>query len=669
MAAELRGTASHLGALGWRKSSALGRQLREKTLLEWAEIALPCTGWLVRYAPRRDLLADAIAGATVGIMAIPQSISYAFLAGLPTEFGLYSCLVPVFMYGLFGGSPHLAVGPVAIVSLLLAEGLGHMYPEVRGIADPNAPGTPALEAAQTKYNTAAIQASMLVGAMELGLGLLRMGFITNFLSHSVILGFTHGSAILIGVSQLKYVFGVQPAPSGSPIYSTLGALVDALDQFNWRVFVMSISWITLLLVMKFLGKRFRRLRWMRPLGPLTVTVLSISITYGAGLEDMVDVVGKFPSGLPGETFSRWTPLDGDNVGGLITTAILCAVVGLMESISIARALAAKHKYDIYANQELRALGIANLMGGGFNAYPATGSFSRSAVSSDTGAATPLAGLVTGITVIITLLFITAPFSYMPKSALAAIIISGVQGLLDFWEAFFLFKINKMDFLVWLVSFTCTLFLGAEYGLGIAVGLALLHVIYESAFPNVPALGRLPGTTVYRNVKQYPQAIRAPQVMIMRVDAPMYFANCSHIRDRVLGQVRAAAPGARFFIMEMSPVSRIDATAVHMMRDLRTLLKDRGVTLILSNPSSAVIRGLEKAKALEEIGAANLFVRVHDAALHCLHEIAAEGGEGTASPQEYLARYTDDILGGSSPGDPESTPRGSPQGGELGDGQV
>ena len=185
----------------------------------------------------------------------------------------------------------------------------------------------------------------------------------------------------------------------------------------------------------------------------------------------------------------------------------------------------------------------------------------------------------------------------------------------------------------------------------------------------PGLGRLPGTTVYRNVKQYPQAIRAPQVLIMRVDAPMYFANCSHIRDRVLGQVRAAAPGARFFIMEMSPVARIDATAVHMMRDLRTLLKDRGVTLILSNPSSAVIRGLEKAKALEEIGAANLFVRVHDAALHCLHEIAAEGGEGAVSPQDYLARYTDDLLGGSSPSDPELTLRGSPPGGELGDGHV
>ena len=647
VAAELRGAAAEVGTLSRRRLSACERWFRGKSPLEWCELVLPCTGWLVRYAPRRDLLADLIAGATVGIMAIPQSISYAFLAGLPTEFGLYSCLVPVFMYGLFGGSPHLAVGPVAIVSLLLAEGLGHMYPDVRGLADPNDPSTPAQQAAQARYNIAAIQISMLVGAMELGLGLLRMGFITNFLSHSVILGFTHGSAILIGCSQLKYVFGVKPGPSGSPIQSTLAALVDAMDQFNWRAFVMSVSWIFLLLLMKFLGKRYQRLRWMRPLGPLTVTILSISITYGAKLDSMVDVVGKFPSGLPGETFSLWAPLDGDHVGGLVTTAILCAVVGLMESISIARALAAKHKYEIHADQELRALGIANLMGGGFNAYPATGSFSRSAVSSDTGAATPLAGLITGCTVIITLLFITAPFSYMPKSALAAIIISGVQGLLDFWEAFFLFKINKMDFLVWLVSFTCTLFLGAEYGLGIAVALALLHVVYESAFPNVPALGRLPGTTIYRSLKQYPQAIQAPRMLIMRVDAPMYFANCSYIRDRVLGQVRAAEPAPRYFIMEMSPVARLDATAVHMLQDLRALLKDRGVTLLLSNPSSEVIMRLEKGGVLGEIGADNLFVRVHDAALHCLHELAEQGDEEAASPQEYLRKYTEDINGGAS----------------------
>jgi len=402
-----------------------------------------------------------------------------------------------------------------------------------------------------------------------------------------------------------------------------------IHEFDWRVFLFGASLILLLTVMKYFGKNFARLKWIRPLGPVTVAVVSISITYGAKLQAVIPTVGAIPRGLPAPTFAYWDFQGSIPIDKLIVPAILCAVVGLMESVSIAKALAAKNKYELYANQELRALGFANLLGAGFSSYPATGSFSRSAVCNDTNGKTQLAGFFTGVIVLIALLFVTKPFEYMPKCALAAIVISGVQGLLDFGEAWYLFKLSKMDFLVWATSFLCTLFLGAEFGLGIAIALALLFVIYESAFPNVAVLGRLPDTNVYRNVKQYKQATTVPGVLLARVGAPMYFANCQYVKEKVL-QLADRFRGAggaplRYIVVDLSPVARVDATATHMLEDLLKLLDDRGVTLVLSNPSANVMRMLDRGHITEKLGVDHVFVRMHDAVVYCVQMIAQEEG--------------------------------------------
>ena len=254
------------------------------------------------------------------------------------------------------------------------------------------------------------------------------------------------------------------------------------------------------------------------------------------------------------------------------------------------------RYALYANQELRALGLSNLAGAGFNAYPATGSFSRSAVSNDTGCKTQLGSIVTALLVLLVVLFITKPFYYMPMSALGAIVISGVIGLLDIEEALYLFRLSKLDFLVWMTSFFGTLFGGAELGLGIAVGLALLIVIYQTSFPKIVELGRLHGTTVYRNLKQYPHAKRLSSVMVLRVGAPIYFANCSYVRemfDTFLEKHERCGHTIGVVIMEMSPVGHVDATAMHVLKDMmEDFVETRGIRFMIANPNPQVMRSLQ-----------------------------------------------------------------------------
>lgn len=584
-------------AVGGGKGGKKGGR-RGAIALFWVQTVLPCVGWLRTYSPRSFLAADVIAGLSVAMMVVPQSISYAALAGLPSEYGLYTALLPVFIYAIFGSSRQLAVGPVAIVSLLMKEGLHKAIPESLDITDPNNPSGDAQVLAQARYNLMAVQITFVVGLIESAMGLLRLGFLTNFLSHSVILGFTHGSAIIIGLSQLKHVIGIKAPNAKGTLQDMIKAYVDAGDTFDWKVMVMGLGFLAILVAMKEVGKRSRKgspLKWLRTVGPLTVSVLGIAVCYGARLDKYgIPLVGEFTGGFPQVTYGELFPLPSQV--SFITTSFSCAIVGLLESVSIAKRLAAKNKYHLYANQELRALGFSNLVGAGFSAYPATGSFSRSAVSNDTGCKTQLGGCVTAVAVLITCLFITKPFYYMPMSGLGAIVISGVLGLLDFEEALYLFRMNKVDFLVWMASFFGTLFLGAEMGLAIAIGLALLFVIYESAFPQIVELGRLQGTTVYRSLKQYPNAKRLPSVVVLRVGAPIYFANCSYVREtfeRFVEKHERRGEKVRVLVMEMSPVSHVDATAMHVLKEMmEDFTEQRGLKFMIANPNPQVMRSLQ-----------------------------------------------------------------------------
>eukprot|EP00192_Tetraselmis_astigmatica_P007586 CAMPEP_0117680504 /NCGR_PEP_ID=MMETSP0804-20121206/18396_1 /TAXON_ID=1074897 /ORGANISM="Tetraselmis astigmatica, Strain CCMP880" /LENGTH=749 /DNA_ID=CAMNT_0005490023 /DNA_START=80 /DNA_END=2329 /DNA_ORIENTATION=- len=601
----------------WEKQCArLKKRYGSYTWLDWLRI----------YDWRAFLMADVIAGISVGCMVVPQSISYATIAGLPAVYGLYTAFMPVLAYAVFGSSRQLSVGPVAVMSLLLSVGLSKIVPVVN--PDPN---NPISEEAQTLYNTLAIQASFLVAIIYILLGFVHLGFVTNFLSHSVISGFTSGAAIIIGFSQLKYVVGY-PIRKSEHIYESIYDLFANIDQFKWYEFVMSVSFLAILLGMKHVGKTYKKFSWMRPLGPFTVTFISIPLVYFLRLDQNpgVKVVGNIPGGLPQFTGNIWFPMP--HFSELLPVAITMTAVGLMESIAIAKALAEKNKYEIDANQELAGLGASNLMGAMFGAYPCTGSFSRSAVANDTGAKTGLAGAVTSMLVLLILLFITPVFEWMPFNALAAIVISGVVGLVEFNEMMFLFKVAKLDCLVWLTSFLCTLLLGVEIGLAIAVGLAMLIVIYQSAFPHTAVLGLIPRTTVYRNIKQYPDATTISGVVLIRIDSPIYFANVAYVKDRLQkyelrAEQDAEVSGSKvhFVIIDMSPVSHIDASAVHAIFDIHAAYQKRGVQLVLVNPVKQVQAMMLRCGMVGMIGREHIFVRMHDAVKFCTGKMLALHG--------------------------------------------
>uniref|UniRef100_A0A8R7UEI1 SLC26A/SulP transporter domain-containing protein n=1 Tax=Triticum urartu TaxID=4572 RepID=A0A8R7UEI1_TRIUA len=428
---------------------------------EWAEAALPCLAWMRSYRWKEDFQADLAAGITVGVMLVPQAMSYAKLAGLHPIYGLYTGFVPLFVYAIFGSSRQLAVGPVALVSLLVSNVLG-------GIVN----------SSSELYTELAILLAFMVGILECLMGLLRLGWLIRFISHSVISGFTTASAIVIGLSQIKYFLGYSVTRS-SKIIPLVESIIAGIDQFSWPPFVMGSAFLVILLIMKKLGKTNKKLRFLRASGPLTAVVLG-TLFVKIFRPPAISVVGEIPQGLP--SFS--IPRGFEHLMSLMPTAILITGVAILESVGIAKALAAKNGYELDSNKELFGLGLSNICGSFFSAYPATGSFSRSAVNHESGAKTGLSGIIMGIIICSALLFMTPLFTDIPQCALAAIVISAVTGLVDYEEAIFLWGIDKKDFFLWAMTFVTTLTFGIEIGVLVGVGFSLAFVIHESANPHI-----------------------------------------------------------------------------------------------------------------------------------------------------------------------------------------
>ncbi|KAG2627177.1 hypothetical protein PVAP13_3KG227912 [Panicum virgatum] len=548
--------------------AAVGRA-RGMRPVEWAEAALPCVAWMQKYRWKEDLQADLAAGITVGVMLVPQAMSYAKLAGLHPIYGLYTGFVPLFLYAIFGSSRQLAVGPVALVSLLVSNVLG-------GIVN----------SSSELYTELAILLAFMVGILECLMGLLRLGWLIRFISHSVISGFTTASAIVIGLSQIKYFLGYNVTRS-SKIIPLIESIIAGADQFSWPPFVMGSTFLVVLLTMKNLGKSNKRLRFLRASGPLTAVVLG-TIFVKIFHPPAIPVVGEIPQGLP--KFS--IPRGFEHVLSLTPTAVLITGVAIL-----------------LWRQRM-------------------GSFSRSAVNHESGAKTGLSGIIMGIIIGGALLFMTPLFSDIPQCALAAIVISAVTGLVDYEEAIFLWGIDKKDFFLWAITFITTLVFGIEIGVLVGVGFSLAFVIHESANPHIAVLGRLPGTTIYRNILQYPEAYTYNGIVVVRIDAPIYFANISYIKDR-LREYELNLPNSNrgldvgrvyFVILEMSPITYIDSSAVQALKDLHQEYKARHIQIAIANPNRQVHLLLSRSGILDLIGAAWCFVRVHDAVQVCLQHV-------------------------------------------------
>eukprot|EP00854_Cymbomonas_tetramitiformis_P001011 gene1011-1536_t len=527
------------------------------------ETCVPATKWLRTYDHKAYLQDDLIAGLTVGIMIVPQSMAYALIAGLPTQYGLYSSIIPIYIYALFGSSRQLAVGPVALVSLLVEAGLRNL-----GVDEDD----------EEEYAAYAHTLAFLCGMFQIFLGIFRLGFIIDFLSHAVVSGFTSGAAVTIGLSQLKYLVGYKIEKSSS-IYDTLSSAIKGIDDFQVGTFIMGSIWITMLLTFKHLGKTYPKLKMLRALGPLIVSNLVFNL--------IVVVLSTMIVG-----FTRWN------------------------------------------EQELSGIGLSNAIGSFFGGYPITGSFSRSAVNNETGAKSGVAALVTASMVVFALLLLTEAMYFLPKNALAAIVMSAVLGLIDTDEVAFLWKVSKKDLSTWVISFLGVLFLGVELGIAIAVSLSLVLVIYESARPHTAELGKLPNTTVYRNIRQYEDAATVEGMIILRIDAPIYFANTSYVKEKLRQYEMMASmkPSStnnlrgqelRFVILEMSPVTSIDSTGLHALKDIVSEYKLRGIGFVLANPNRKVLEALEQAGIMDKIGFNHIFLNVHFAVEACRKSMLQE----------------------------------------------
>jgi len=572
---------------------------------------------LITWLPKVDtqtLKADLIAGVTVGVMAIPQSMSYANIAGLPYVYGMYSaCLAPL-VYGFFGRSRHLAVGPSSIVSLLLQAGLlGKLDQTKCGSASEQDDRCP------SQYAALAFLTAAVVGVLQIVGSILKLGFLVNFLGHPVTSGFTSGAAIITGMSQVKHMFGYY-VPKSQFVYDTVGKLAQNIESTNVVSLVLGVCWLSFLVGSKKLARQYKVCSFLAPFGPLISCAVGIILLWLAPqLRENFEVkfMGDIPGGLMPFSATKW---DLEMIPEVLPAAIGACFIGYTESFAIGKHLATKHGYEIDAGQEMFALGLSNFIGAMFSSFPVAGSFSRSALNESTGAQSQLSGLVTSITMFCTLMFLTPLFYYLPKFVLAAIVISSVISLIALSEARRLFHVKKSDFVLWVVAFLGTLFLGVLQGLAVAVCLSLVIVIYESVRPQITILWRIPGTTIYRNMKQESSGSFIPNVLICRIGSSMYFANASFIKDMLLSYATDLEEVNRteYIILEMTPVVTLDITAIHVIRDIVSDLRSQGIQTAFAMVGNRVDRTMRKAKLQEFIGKQWFFPTVNEAVHYCLH---------------------------------------------------
>ena len=560
----------------------------------WLKRLVPALDWLAHYE-RKHLPGDALAGVIVAALLIPQGMAYALLAGLPPQFGLYASLLPLAVYALLGSSRFVAVGPVAMVSLLVAAGVGELA----------APGSP-------RYLAFATATALVVGAMQIAMGAARLGALTNFLSHPVLSGFSSAAAILIALSQVKHLLGVK-LPQSEHLHELLAQLARAVPQTNLPTLMIGGASVLLLLAFQYLLPRLLA-RWKRlpptvaqsmsKSGPLFVVIAGTAIVAAFGLGEIggVNVVGEIPRGLPKFALPA---LAAPDFMSLIPLALTVSFVGFLESISIAKSLAAKRRQKVESNQELIALGAANLAAGVTGAYPVTGGFSRSVVNFSAGANTGLASLITAALIAVAVLFFTPLFYHLPQAVLAAIIIVAVAGLIDFATPRRLWRYNKADAAALLLTFAAVLAVGIERGILIGAAATIALYLWRTSRPHMAVVGRVVNTEHFRNVRRH-EVQTLPHVLLLRIDENLYFANAKHIEDFVLCAA-ADRPQLRHLVLICSAINFIDASALETLGDLLTRLRDAGIQLHLAEVKGPVMDRLARTEFLAQLGPEHVFL--------------------------------------------------------------
>lgn len=556
---------------------------------------LPALEWLPNYY--KDWFSgDLSAGLTVGVMLIPQGMAYAMIAGLPPIHGLYASTIPLVLYALFGTSRQLAVGPVAMVSLLTAAGIGALKPD--------SPET---------YLILAVTLAFMVGLVQFLMGAFRLGFLVNFLSHPVISGFTSAAAIIIGLSQLKHILGVS-LPGSQHVHEII--IAAAKEIGNTNLITLGIGVLAIFII-----KFSKKIQQALP-GALLAVITGILLVWGMGLDQKgVKILGEVPQGLPGFSLPSF---DLETWQTLLTAVLTISLVGFMESYAVAKAIQNKHKnYQVDANQELMGLGIANFGAAFFQGYPVTGGFSRTAVNDQAGANTGLASILSAITIALTLLFLTPLFFYLPKAVLAAVILVAVAGLIDYKEAFELWQKDRADFWMLFSTFIVTLTLGIETGIGVGVVLSLALVIFRSTRPHVAVLGRVPQSDFYRNIERFDNLEQRPDVLVLRFDGPLYFANLNYFKDRAEQLIKARSQSLRLVVLNADSISYLDSSAVHTLADWIKDLRKRGLRIHFTSVIGPVRDTMRRWGLMEMIGQEYFFMS-NQRAIDAYDQLLKEG---------------------------------------------
>ncbi len=560
-----------------------------------AERYMPILTWGKTYN-KDTLTSDAVAAVIVTIMLIPQSLAYALLAGLPAEMGLYASILPLLAYAVFGTSRALAVGPVAVVSLMTAAAIGNL-----GLSDP------------IEIAIAAGTLAFISGVMLTGLGLLRLGFLANFLSHPVIAGFITASGILIATSQLKHIFGI--SAQGHTLVELVISLFEHQHLTNPITLAIGLSTVAFLFwVRKGLkplllstGMKARTAEILAKAGPVGAVVATTLLVFLFDLENKgVRIVGEVPMGLPPLTLPSLSP---SLWGQLFMSALLISIIGFVESVSVAQTLAAKKRQRIVPDQELIGLGTSNIAAAISGGYPVTGGFARSVVNFDAGAETPAAGAFTAVGIGLAALLLTPLLFFLPQATLAATIIVAVLSLVDFSILKKTWSYSKVDFTAVAATILLTLGLGVEVGVSAGVILSIGLFLYKTSRPHVAEVGLVPGTQHFRNINRH-KVITHPSIVSLRIDESLYFANAAFLQDYVYDRVACDQP-VRHIILMCSAVNEVDMSALESLEAINLRLKDMGIKLHMSEVKGPVMDRLKRSHFLDEM-TGDVFLSQYDA---------------------------------------------------------
>lgn len=563
---------------------------------------------ILEWAPNYSLnlfKSDVISGITIASLAIPQGISYARLANLPPIYGLYCSFVPPLIYSVLGSSRDLAVGPVSIASLLLAVMLREQVSPI---------DAPAL------YLQLALTATFFAGVFQASLGILRLGFIIDFLSRATLVGFMAGAAIIVSLQQFKGFLGIQHFTPNMDVVSVMHSVLARRDEWTWQSSLMGVLFLAFLLIARFYSRKKPKLFWISAAAPLTSVILATVFSFFTRHENhRINIIGHLQKGLNPPSISMLC-FHGPYLPLALKTGLVTGLIALTEGIAVGRTFASIKGYQVDGNKEMMAIGLMNMVGSSTSCYVTTGSFSRSAVNYNAGCKSAVSNIVMALTVMVSLLLLTPLFYYTPVVVLSSIIVAAVLGLIDVPAAYFIWRVDKVDFFACMGAFLGVIFISVQTGLLIAVGISVFKILLDVTRPHTLLLGNIPGTVLYRNVEQYKEALRAPGFLILGIASPIYFANSTYLRERILRWVqdeedrieKEKANTLQYVILDITAVTTIDTTGINSLLEVKKTLTKRGLQVAFVNPGAGVLEKLERANLMESFGRDCWFLSVGEA---------------------------------------------------------